>query len=68
MDRALKMPIYAREGVRHLWLVDPDARTLEVYRLEQGAQWLLLATLKDDDPLRQPPFDALEIRLASLWE
>lgn len=45
MNRAVKTPIYAREGVRHLWLRDPDARTLEVYRLEQGAQWLLLANL-----------------------
>src|SRR5262249_14626112 len=38
IDRARKMPIYAREGVRHLWLVDPVARTLEVYRLE-GERW-----------------------------
>ena len=31
VDRDDKMPIYAREGVRHAWLVDPIARTLEVY-------------------------------------
>ena len=33
-DRVLKMPVYAREQVGHLWLVDPRLRTLEVYRLE----------------------------------
>jgi len=33
IDRAEKMRIYAREGVRHAWLVDPIARTLEVFRL-----------------------------------
>ena len=29
-DRTQKMSIYAREGVRHLWLVDPVARMVEV--------------------------------------
>jgi len=66
-DRALKMSIYAREGVPHLWLVDPDARTLEVYRLQDDGHWLLLATLKEDDPVKQPPFDAITFALGSLW-
>jgi Uma2 family endonuclease len=66
-DRAVKMPIYAREGVAHLWLVDPDARTLEVYRLQDQGRWLLLSTLKEDDPVRQPPFDAVSFPLGSLW-
>lgn len=66
-DRALKMPLYAREGIPHLWLVDPDVRMLEVYRLEAGRRWLLLATLKDDDPVSQPPFDAITFPLDSLW-
>lgn len=65
-DRILKMPIYAREAVRHLWLVDPELKSLEVYELKEG-HWLLLATLKDDDPVRQPPFDAIEFPLESLW-
>src|ERR1700690_1278142 len=33
-DRAQKMPIYAREGVGHAWLVGPIARTPEDCRLE----------------------------------
>lgn len=66
-DRATKMPIYAREGIPYLWLVDPDAHTLEVYCLENAAHWLLLATLEDDDAVRQPPFDAIEMPLGRLW-
>lgn len=66
-DRAVKMPIYAREDVPHLWLVDPDARTLEVYRLQDGDHWLLLATLKEDEAVSQPPFDAIAFPLGSLW-
>src|SRR5689334_25190870 len=34
LDRAAKLPVYAREGVKHVWLVDPEARMLEVFRLE----------------------------------
>ncbi|AWP22292.1 hypothetical protein C4901_02070 [Acidiferrobacter sp. SPIII_3] len=66
IDRTLKMALYAREAVAHLWLVDPDARTLEAYRLHEG-HWLLLTTLKDDDMVRQPPFDTMSFPLASLW-
>jgi Uma2 family endonuclease len=31
-DRAVKVPLYARHGVRELWLVDLDADVVEVYR------------------------------------
>ncbi len=58
--------IYAREGVSHLWLVDPLARTLEVFGLRDGA-WVLLGALKDDEGVRLPPFDALEWPLGALW-
>lgn len=67
VDRSLKMPIYAREGVPWLWLVDPDARTLEVYRLGEDRRWTLLEVLHGDQPVRQPPFDAIEFPLGRLW-
>ncbi len=41
-DRAVKMPIYAREGVEHLWPVDPDARNPGVYHRQIDGRWLLL--------------------------
>ena len=66
-DRAVKMPIYARENVPHLWLVDPDTRTLEVYRLQANSHWLLITTLKEDEPVQQPPFDAVSFPLGRLW-
>lgn len=66
-DRAVKRPIYARERVAHLWLVDPDARTLEVYRLQADGHWLLLNTLKNDEPVQQPPFEAISFPLSQLW-
>jgi Uma2 family endonuclease len=66
-DRAIKMPLYAHAGAPHLWLVDPDARTLENYRLQNDRHWTLLDTLKEDDPVSQPPFEAVSFPLGSLW-
>ena len=66
IDRVVKMPLYARENVQHLWLVDPGLKTLEVYQLMEG-RWSLMASLKDDDPVCQPPFDAIEFSLDGLW-
>jgi Uma2 family endonuclease len=66
VDRGKKMRIYRREGVKHVWLLSPLLRTLEVYRLE-GGLWLLLETYEDDAKARIEPFDALELDLAALW-
>lgn len=65
-DRAEKMPIYARERVAHLWLVDPIARTLEACRLE-NARWMLLGTWRDNANVRVGPFESFELELSSLW-
>ena len=65
-DRIVKLPIYARYGVPHVWIIDPLAQTLEAFELHQG-RWVLIATLKDDDPVAVPPFDAVTFSLADLW-
>jgi Uma2 family endonuclease len=65
-DRAEKLAIYARVGVRHAWLVSAENRTLEVMRLHDG-KWLTLGVHKDDDKIRAEPFDAIELELAFLW-
>lgn len=66
IDRIDKMPIYAREHVRHVWLVDPVQRTLEVLRLD-GATYRLVATHRDDVAVHVEPFDALPFELGALW-
>jgi Uma2 family endonuclease len=66
IDRGPKRRIYAREHVSYLWLVDPEAKTLEAFRIE-GDSYLLIATHEDDDRVRVPPFDAVEIELAAWW-
>ena len=66
LDRIHKLPIYAREGVRHAWLVDPIARTLEVFRLE-GGRWTLIGAHGDEPTVRAEPFDAVDLDLLALW-
>ena len=66
-DRAEKMPIYAREGVCHAWLVDPELRTLEVFELAHS-RWTVAAVYRGSAVVRATPFDAIEIDLTALWE
>ena len=65
-DRAEKMPVYAREGVAYVWLVDPIARTLEAFSLDAG-RWVVLGTWRDEARVRVAPFAEHEIALADLW-
>ncbi len=66
LDRTRKLPIFARAGVGHVWIVDPLQRTLEVLRL-QGSQWLIVGSWADDERVRAEPFDAIELELGILW-
>jgi Uma2 family endonuclease len=66
LDRLEKMPIYAADGVRHLWLIDPALRMLEAYENRQG-RWTQIAVHADQAQVRVPPFDAVAIDLGGLW-
>lgn len=59
-DREIKMPVYARYGVAHAWLVDPKQQRLEAYTRE-GAEWRLIGAFTEDEPIRVAPFDAVAI-------
>ena len=66
LDRVRKLPVYAREGVGHIWLVDPQLRTLEVYRLE-GGRWVVASTHGGDDVVSAEPFQAASLALPRWW-
>jgi Uma2 family endonuclease len=67
VDRADKLPIYTREKVGHVWLIDPRLQTLEALILD-AASYRLFGTWRGTARLRIPPFDALELELGTLWE
>ncbi len=65
-DRVAKINAYARHGVRHYWLVDPAATTLEAFELTEGAYHVVGAVGGDDD-FRPVLFPELIISLRELW-
>jgi len=66
VDSGPKLDIYAREAVSHVWFVDPHARTLEAFELDNG-RWILLAKRADDAPVCVSPFDAISFPLNVVW-
>jgi Uma2 family endonuclease len=67
LDRKEKLLIYARECVRNVWLIDPVARTLEVFRWVD-ARYRRLVVHEGSTPVRAEPFEAIELRVAFLWD
>jgi hypothetical protein len=58
--------LYAHYGVAYLWLVDPLARTLEAYMLQDG-RWVVTGLFKDSDEVSVEPFREIIIALEELW-
>jgi Uma2 family endonuclease len=66
-DQRIKRPLYAEAGVRNMWVVDVDARTVVVSRNE-GGRWMELGVWAESERMRAEPFDAIELALADLWD
>ena len=57
---------YHRAGVPHYWILDPDTKSLAVYRnSHEGYVNILVAHA--GDTVRAEPFDAVEIRVGLLF-
>lgn len=65
-DLVQKRTLYAEAEVKHLWFIDPDARTLEAFALEDG-RWVLIAALEGQADVSVLPFDAITFELGTLW-
>lgn len=65
-DRMLKPDLYARRGVRWLWLVDPIGQLVEVFQLENG-RYVRAQVFGGDTVVRAEPFDAVELDIGAWW-
>jgi len=65
-DLIEKRALYGRWGVGHLWLVDPQAETLEAFELREGA-WVLIGGFEADNEVRIAPFAEIGFPLSNLW-
>lgn len=66
LDRGDKSKLYAAHGVKHVWFVDPEARTLEVLSLEEKG-YLVADVFSGEAKVPAAPFDAIELELGLLW-
>jgi len=66
LDRVQKKAEYARAGIPEYWIVDPQTRTVEVYRLE-NEQYALHHTLTPGDRLTSHQFPGLELSIEELF-
>lgn len=65
-DRVEKAQIYARHGVRHYWLVDPDAHAIETFELG-GEGYHPAGRAAGETTFVPSLFPGLTISLSSLW-
>jgi Uma2 family endonuclease len=65
-DRVTKRHLYARHGVRHYWVVDPDALTLEALELRDGV-WHDGGVFDETATARVAPFEAVEVAVGRLF-
>ncbi len=66
-DRMLKLPKYVQAGVGWAWLIDPSARTVEVFE-NGGGRWIWVGTYDGDDPVAIAPFAEIEFDIGALWD
>jgi Uma2 family endonuclease len=66
LDRVVKKHKYAHAGVPCYWIIDPDARQLEAYRL-RGDVYELEAELTGSASFQPEVFPGLAIDLGRLW-
>jgi Uma2 family endonuclease len=67
LDREVKLEQYALHGVSEYWLVDPEGKSVEVFRLKEE-EYEPAERLGFGDTLTSPLFPGLRLSVASLWE
>ena len=65
-DRTVKARRYAVRGIPRYWIVDPEARRLECFRLEAG-RYAIEATGTGSEVVEVPDLPELTVPLATLW-
>jgi Uma2 family endonuclease len=65
-DQIDKFQVLHRNGVPHYWIADPLEHTLIVHRWEPRG-YLVVLTAAAGDVVRAEPFDAVELRVSTLF-
>jgi Uma2 family endonuclease len=65
--RATKLPIYADAGVPEVWLIDSQAKTVEILK-HQGKKYFVEATHAGDQVLTSSLFPDWQLPLSDLFD
>jgi Uma2 family endonuclease len=65
-DKTRKAPLYARQGVRELWVVDANERKAWVYTGPHADGWSSTVEVGPEDPLTTAAIPGLVIKLGEL--
>jgi len=65
-DRGVKRDIYARTGVEELWIVDPELKTVQVFRFAESAD-APVATYSIKQKFASPIFPGLTVSCAEVF-
>ncbi len=67
LDRVVKHRKYAKSGIPHYWIIDPEKRTLEAFELK-AKRYKLVTSAKGGEVFSPKLFPGLAIPLARLWK
>lgn len=67
LDRTTRRDLFAQAGVAWLVFVNPDEKVVEVFRLNDEAQYVVDATFGGDEELTIGLFEGFSLPLDSLW-
>ena len=65
-DRLVKLSLYERSGVPEYWIVDPEAETIQVFRLSDGRYGIPL-DIRKGETLDSPLLPGLSIPLSKVF-
>jgi len=65
-DRTVKLPIYARQGVVEVWLVDVAARTVSVYTDPVDGAYSNVRTARADEPITPQSLPELSVTVREI--
>lgn len=64
----LTLVIYARAGIPHYWIVDPEKKTLEAFALSDTSRYTEQSYAEGIQVFTHPDYPGLTIPLGKLWE
>ena len=67
-DRVVKRSLYSKRGVDEYWIIDPEARTVEIHRKRREGGLEFIATLQVSEDLTTPLLAGFRVPVATLFE